>query len=155
MEINQTIFPKGIAGAIANPATLGSVTNTIFSYPSSILRIIGGYGLLNVHHNATEPNTPAKYQVWIIPATLTNGFITESNVKIYNGTAWVEPTKELWALAIGKESLTAANLNELFTAVLTNLTEPTNAALVDNMTALILDNITFSINANDELVATY
>jgi hypothetical protein len=167
MQIDQTVFPKGVAGAIANPAVLGSVQNLIFSYPSSILRILGAYGIIKLSHQAAQPTTPTKYQVWVVPATLSAGAIAESNVKIYDGTAWVEPTKALWESAIGGESTTSAiggessagvtveSLTTVFSAILTDVTNTTNSTFLSKLKESVFNNATFSINAAGELIVTF
>jgi hypothetical protein len=158
MQIDQSAFPKGIAGAIANPAVLGSTTSNIFSYPSSILRILGAYGIIKLSHQAAQPTTPTKYQVWVVPATLSAGTITESNVKIYDGTAWVEPTKALWESAIGGESaagVTVETLTTVFSTILTDVTNTTNSTFLTKLKESVFNNASFTINAEGELIVTF
>ena len=151
MKISSSVFPEGIAGAIANPASLGTLTNTIFSYPSSILRILGGYGMLNVVHQSTQPATPIEGMVWITPATLVAGSIVESDVKIYNSGAFVDPTKTLWEKFIGGSStVDAATIASMLNDVITNPSSTVNQELTANLLNIIESQTTNLLKSTDD-----
>jgi hypothetical protein len=94
-QVNQVLFPHGIIGAIKNsqfdPTGMQSdeieTSNQVFSYPESIIRVLGAYGIFDVERSLAQPETPRPYMLWITPASYSNGTITESNLKVYNPTS--------------------------------------------------------------------
>ena len=139
MKINSDLFPHGIAGAIADTGTFGKITNKVFSYPASILRVMGGFNMINLVYQSTQPTSPVTNMVWMTPATLSSGVLSESEVKIYNGVSWVDPTPSLWNKAFGGSGDTPVNPNQ---------PEPNNPITYDpNTGTLIIDDTAVLISA--------
>lgn len=101
MKVRPDKFPHGIAGAIANPVSFGKITNQIFSYPLSTLRVLAGYNIINLTVSDTAPTNPSMYDVWATPSNIVNNVVVESDVKIYTGT-WSDPTQLIWKKTIGE-----------------------------------------------------
>lgn len=111
------IFPNGVLGAIKNINYDGTpedyeTTNQVFSYTESVLRAIGAWGLLDVVHSLSQPETPRAWMIWIIPANITGATVTEANAKMYdpNTSTFVDITPDLFVTMIISKAMSDSAL---------------------------------------------
>ncbi len=97
---NDTLFPPNVAAVVGNLAVPGTTTNYIFEFREAVIRALGAYSFLNVTRQANEPPSPAAWDFWIVPATLSNGVLTAADIKVYDGAQWQNITPTLFAKAI-------------------------------------------------------
>lgn len=97
---NSAKFPDNVAAVVGDLTSPGSSTFDIFEMREAVIRIMAAWGMINLFRQANQPGAPSVWDFWLTPGILSNGAISGSNLRVYDGTAFVDVTPELFAMAM-------------------------------------------------------
>lgn len=115
---NNQLFPDNIAAVVGNLAAPGTNTDSIFEYREAVIRALGAYSFLAVFRQSSQPSSPAAWDFWINPGTLSGASINSADIKVYDGTVWQNVTPALFAKAIINKAAGSGGWKEATTGLI-------------------------------------
>jgi hypothetical protein len=98
---SASLFPNNIASAVVDLTTTSSITSQIFEFRESVVRALGAYGFFSVKYSYVEPVSPTLWDVWVSPGYFYNGAIVSANIRVWDGSSWIDMTPAVFASMIG------------------------------------------------------
>jgi len=97
---NSAKFPDNVAAVVGDLANPGVATFDIFEMREAVIRIMAAWGMIRLYRQTGQPGAPSIWDFWLTPGILSNGEISGSDLRVYDGTSWVDVTPELFAMAM-------------------------------------------------------